>query len=1057
MWSYIQSWYDQYGLVDHQLASYNHFVTHDIKKLITETTCQFKIGSDVYQFKFDNVFIPSPAITEENRKTYPLTPQDCRERNLTYSSPLYVSVTQVKNGVQSYHFRVLLAHLPVMIGSCLCTLQQYSKREQIEQLLECPKDPGGYFVINGIDRVLVTQQRNIYNTVQVFPEKEKYSYRAEIRSISEETNHSILIKVYITRDGRNVYFHLPFLKSLTCMSVLMKALGFSDVQQVVDLIGVPEFEFNVRHMFRTTVHLETQLQNLAEIGMDGVKLLPDADPVEYARQVLNLELFPHLGMFSTTEERLHLLCLMIRTLLQVHHQQRPPHDKDHLAFKRYETSGILMFELFKSLFRGFLNDLPHEYEKRPNLSSILHKASVQISKNIKHCFATGNWGVQKNNYIRQGVSQMINRLSYLGFLSHLRRVVIPIGREGKNFKVRQVHPTHLGFICLFETPEGGSVGIVSNFALSVRVSVGFSSCELIALLKMYMTFSPSLSEGHVIFVNGIPIGSTRFETQFSTHFRELRQKRAIPMDVSIFVDTHEILIYSDKGRLLRPFLKMPVQLGPSFAADEETGAVQWLDTNELQQYTLAMYPWEQGDYCELHPSLMYGVCAGSLPFTDHMQAPRTVYASSMNKQALGLYSTSYRYRSDAVSHILNYPQKSLVSTQIERMIGTHDMPAGINCIVAIMTYTGYNQEDSIIINKSAVDRGLFQSTAFFTYCVEERKERSPTIRCICVPPPSVQKRGWNYYHLDHTGLVRKGAIVRRNDVIVGRTQKTSETEIVDCSVTCEKSGVVDQIQVYKTPNGYKLVKIILRQLRIPELGDKLASTSAQKSTIGAMYNQEDMPFTKDGIVPDLIMNPLAMPSRMTISQLLACVLGKVCLQTATPGDATPFSENSVNIADKLTDQLHQLGYERFGHEAMVCGFTGKMLKARVFIGPTYYQKLKHMISDKCHSRAVGSVTQLTRQPLSGRAREGGLRLGEMERDALISHGSSQFLRERLFDSSDPFTVLVCNGCGNISNSKTECQTCFSTLIECKLPFATKLFLQSLQACSIKVGLKAEFE
>jgi DNA-directed RNA polymerase II subunit RPB2 len=474
-----------------------------------------------------------------------------------------------------------------------------------------------------------------------------------------------------------------------------------------------------------------------------------------------------------------------------------------------------------------------------------------------------------------------------------------------------------------------------------------------------------------------------------------------------------------------------------------------------------MYPHEkQGDYCELHPSLLLGICAGAIPFMDHNQSPRNVYESSMVKQAIGMFAQNYQYRYDTVAHTLDYPQKSLVSTQNARLIGMHEMPAGINCIVAITTHGGWNAEDSIIINRSAIERGLFFSNTYHTYTFEDKTFKSESCKKICVPPLPVQKSDWNYYHLNPNGIVRKGAYVKRNDVILGQIHQSSEfvdgekvEQISDCSELADEEGIIDRTEIVSTPNGNRLIKIIIRQVRIPEVGDKFANMAAQKGTCALILPQEDLPFTGEGIVPDIMMNSHALPSRMTISMLLEMVLGKSCLLDGELGDATPFSDSSINVVQKLESQLLKHGYERYGKEVMYSGYTGKPLVSEIFIGTSYYQKLKHMVTDKIHARSYGNVTSLTRQPLAGRSRDGGLRLGEMERDCLLSHGSVQFLREKLFDLSDAFNVLICNDCGVISNNKDECHICKNNELICtNIPYAAKLLFQMLNGCLIKTKL-----
>lgn len=352
---------------------------------------------------------------------------------------------------------------------------------------------------------------------------------------------------------------------------------------------------------------------------------------------------------------------------------------------------------------------------------------------------------------------------------------------------------------------------------------------------------------------------------------------------------------------------------------------------------------------------------------------------------------------------------------------------------------------------------------------------------ICLPPLSsgkeiknddenyFKRKNANYSLLDKNGIIKtrdeKGnsITVKPGDVLVGKilrkVSKGGKTQLSDNSLIVQSGdeGTIDRVYVTITPSGYKLVKIVLRVCRVPELGDKLASRSSQKGTIGMLYNQEDMPFSDKGIIPDIIINPLAFPGRMTINQILETIIGKKACFVAESQDATPFTENSQDIAERsveeLENEIKKYGYDCKGWENMRCGMTGRLMKSKIYMGPTYYQRLKHMVVDKMHARAKGQVTQLTRQPVEGRAKDGGLRFGEMERDSMISHGASCFLKERLFEVSDSFKIPICKNCGIITINGKECQSCNKDNISiCNIPYASKLLMQELSALHLKMKL-----
>ena len=473
-------------------------------------------------------------------------------------------------------------------------------------------------------------------------------------------------------------------------------------------------------------------------------------------------------------------------------------------------------------------------------------------------------------------------------------------------------------------------------------------------------------------------------------------------------------------------------------------------------------------HCEIHPSLMMGVLSSIIPFSDHNQSPRNVYQSAMGKQAMGIYATNFRHRFDTLAHVLHYPQKPLVNSRILQLLPSNEMPSGINAIVAIASYSGYNQEDSVILNQSAIDRGLFASTFYRTYRNEEKKSHMSGEDEIFCQPLKYNTRilkGGNYNKLGENGFVPKNTFVSSNDIIIGKVipyrDENGKTGYRDNSSSLKnnESGHVEDYIVSTNEDGYKFCKFRVRSARYPMIGDKFSSRHGQKGTVGIVYAQEDMPFTKDGIVPDIIINPHAIPSRMTIGQLVECLLGKSCATLGCYGDATPFTDMSVK---KISALVTKCGFESHGNEVLYNGRTGKQIDMNIFIGPTYYQRLKHMSSDKIHSRSTGPYVMLTRQPSEGRSRDGGLRMGEMERDAIISHGAGMFLKESMLDRSDLFEVHICNTCGNIASVNEfkniyNCIYCNKThkpftLSKVQMPFAMKLFMQEIRTMGIKTSI-----
>jgi DNA-directed RNA polymerase II subunit RPB2 len=519
--------------------------------------------------------------------------------------------------------------------------------------------------------------------------------------------------------------------------------------------------------------------------------------------------------------------------------------------------------------------------------------------------------------------------------------------------------------------------------------------------------------------------------------------------------------------------KIEPSFEPSFDFFLKNQLIRYVDINEALFNAVAIEPADiaenpNTDYklMELHPCGMFGIVAGIIPFSDRTQSARNCFYTSMVKQAIG-FVPCHNLKTETVSHTLNYPQKPLVTTDIAEFNDLNDYPNGINAIVAIACYTGYNQEDSVILNKSSIERGLFGTTTYNTYTAEEKKNGIVEER-IDIPTDSIKVRDCNYGLLRPNGVVRLRQKVKKGDVLVGKIiikNKNDEEKVIDNSIIVQlgEEGYVDRI-VDTVIDGCRIVKVVVGQLRVPEIGDKFCSGMAQKGTCGMLYPHEDMPFTSCGMTPDIIINPNCIPSRMTINQIIATVMGK--LQTTSCLDknkcnckqskfkkGNPFMENSTTILDDLCKELTKHGFGDSGGETMYCGFTGRKIKSKIFIGPTYYHRLKHMVKDKMHARSHGQVTTLHRQPNCGRSQGGGLRFGEMEKDCILVHGTTQFLNERMFLYSDPFQIDVCVDCGMMSSTSKKCHVCGSFNIKrCSIPYSFKILLQELNGMGIKTKI-----
>jgi DNA-directed RNA polymerase II subunit RPB2 len=596
-----------------------------------------------------------------------------------------------------------------------------------------------------------------------------------------------------------------------------------------------------------------------------------------------------------------------------------------------------------------------------------------------------------------------------------------------------------------------------------------------------------------IFVNGAWVGISDDPYKLFKMLQEFKYKGMINIYASIIFDykNGEIRVCTDAGRLIRPVLRVKdnsVILNQTTIDKIKSGDLEWndlltncniddsaieyIDPEEQSFSMIAMKPKELSKssqfvykytHCEIHPSTIFGILASCIPFPDHNQSPRNTYQSAMGKQAMGVYVTNYDTRMDKTAYVLTYPARPLVDTRLMGMVKLDKIPAGTPVIVAIMTHSGYNQEDSLLFNQGSIDRGLFQATIYHTEKDEDKKiNGDEEIRCKPDPNKTKGMKYGNYGKVTNKGVIPENTLLENNDVIISKVvpikeNRNDHTKIIkyeDLSRTyrTNEESYIDKNFIDRNGDGYSFCKVRVRTVRRPVIGDKFSSRHGQKGTIGNIIPECDMPFTAEGVKPDIIINPHAIPSRMTIGQLKETLLGKVLVELGLFGDGTSFGDLSI---ESIRKELLKVGYESCGNELMYNGLSGEQIETSIFMGPVFYQRLKHMVNDKQHSRSIGPMVNLTRQPAEGRSRDGGLRFGEMERDCMVSHGASRFTRGRLYDASDKYQVHVCKRCGMIAayNNKMQihmCKTCDNRVDfnYVEIPYACKLLFQELQTMNI---------
>jgi DNA-directed RNA polymerase II subunit RPB2 len=1021
---------------------------------------------------FENVSLRKPTIFENNGAILPMMPNDARTRNLTYASPLFVDVrvrtthiAHSRGGTREVRERLFpnvhLGKIPVMVGSKYCLLQDQKHLAPIN-LGECAEDYGGYFIVGGGERVIISQERMAANRPVVFRNNRNATKDVEVIEVksigpdNDQVPKSNAVKIMY--HPKNPLIHLlratmPRIKTDIPLWILFRALGVTADKDICELIlgpdGDSDFDAIIAESIAEAAEVTTREGALAWLSSHVNSWSSRTTKQMRIEDILCLELFPHIGLTpADSYSKACFLAHMTRKVLWVSSNRMPNDDRDAYPNKLVDLPGFLLANLFRTYFttkmiKDIRSSLAKEihgggwraggnFEDIVNISNINKVIkSVILEVGLKTSLATGNFGSAKlGGPSKIGVSQVLNRLNYIAAISHLRRISTPIEKTGKLVAPRKLHNSQYGFICPAETPEGHSVGVVKNMSSSCMISI-YSNAKTVreyieALGTLRHLDATSTAEKHQstrVFLNGAWIGTLPTASTLSTLETLRKAKRCGRIHVQTAIIwkpvLREIWISTEAGRVMRPLFVAAalreIAADTSGALAAEVAAIstwerlilwetpvgrhnliEYIDAGETEASYIAMQAEEVGakpdvsyTHAEIHPSTALGTLASNIPFPDHNQSPRNAYQAAMGKQAMGMYALNYRDRYDALAHVLCYPQVPFVSPFMSKFYGSQTMPSGQNIVVAIMTYTGYNQEDSIMINRASLDRGLFRSIFFRTYKDEERKNQSSgEEERFAKPDPTMTKqmKNANYAKLGEDGFVPENMYVDTDDILIGKyvplrvptgmVIPAGAKKFRDVSRTMRnnETGWVDRVFRNRNGEGYSFAKVRVRQDRTPEIGDKFSSRHGQKGTCGMILDPEDMPTTANGLVPDIIINPHAIPSRMTIAQLLETLVGKMGRELGCLGDGSPF--NNVTLEGVTRILRDELGLEPAGNEVLYNGFTGRQMETSIFMGPCFYQRLRHCSADKMHSRSSGPLVMLTRQPAEGRAREGGLRFGK---------------------------------------------------------------------------------
>jgi DNA-directed RNA polymerase beta subunit len=1220
-WKVIKRLFDDdpQMMVRHQIDSYNDFFGKGIFKIFNERNpivLQKEQNPDTQEFNLrcelylggkngDKVYFGKPVIYDDDREHY-MFPNEARLRNMTYGTTIHYDVdvvfkiaepaesgvgTEIKVTTATLE-RILLGRFPIMVQSNLCILHGLESKARFS-MGECKNDHGGYFIIDGKEKTIISQEKFADNMLYIRENNEDnlYTHAADVRTVSEDASkpeRTLSVRIVAPTTlltNKQIVVNIPNVRSPVPLFIVMRALGVLSDRDIIEfcLLDLDE-NSELLDNFIPSVHDANKIFT-QEGALKFIATLTKSKTIPQVHDILMNYFLPQVGETNYIQKA-YYLGNMVYKLLRVSLKIDQPTDRDSFKFKRIELSGTLIYDLFKeyyslqqqhirlSMDREYFKD-PKKYEKnfiglvQMNYQEFFRERIVEDG--FKKAFK-GNWGATEHTK-RIGVIQDLNRLSYNSFLSHLRKINLPMDSSAKIVKPRMLHGSQWGMIDPVDSPDGANIGFHKHLAFGTRVTNHCSAYPMMRWLrevvKMHLLEECTrmfLYYTTKVFVNGTWVGAITRPEETMRLIRLHRRTALIPIYISCRWDikNNEIHIYTDSGRLCRPIFYIDEETGrPSYDKEEiiemirsgkaswenmttgftaksdpafnsshcnyytidelygranDTSAlsakqkvteeiarantiedfkrlratmaiIEYIDTSETESTLISMShklenvdekstavtgtggddESEGGDspgsgsegeegagaaaessrkkrkqgrskkdrsstnkirngkqytHVEIHPSLLMGVMGNQICFPENNPVARNVFGCGQAKQAASLYHSNYQVRIDKMGVVINNGEVPIVKSRYLDLINHEEHPCGFNAVVAIMSFNGYNVEDSILFNEASIKRGMFRITYYNMY---ESREESSSVRGNQRDTrfADIQKEGaigikpgYDYSYLDSNGLIRENTEMDDKKVVIGVGSVSIQNDggqMRDASIMPKKGqlGFVDKAFMTEGETGFRLAKVRIREERFPSIGDKFCSRCGQKGTCGLIIPEQDMPFTKDGIRPDIIINPHAIPTRMTIGQLIESLMGKACVMHGSFGNCTAYTNNGTKH-ESFGSVLTNYGFHSSGTEVLYNGMTGEQVKSDIYIGPTYYMRLKQMVKDKINYRSKGPRTQLTRQTVQGRANDGGLRVGEMERDGILGHGAAHFLNESLMVRGDEYNMAVCNKSGMIA-------------------------------------------
>lgn len=1120
-WRLVDLFLEYKGLVTQHIDSYNHLVKikiHDIVNAVSNR--EVRSDADPKWFlRYDSITIGRP-MRQEFGGSLETNPHMCRLRDLSYIAPIDVSI-RYWNGTNVVRYpRVTIGWMPVMLRSCLCVLNGKSD-EELERLGECVYDPGGYFIVKGTERLLMMQEQPLVNRIIVEQDSKSKILQAFVTSSTADNKSRCVVCLNPGARKQGLYVKHSMFKTEVNVAIVMKAMGVQSDMEIVQMVGT-EREYcealmpNLREIHEKGIFSQkSALQYLdTKLKLKDWQKEKVTGPTISAASVLEKQVLSHIDCSDGNyASKIRYLGLMTRRVINAQRDPTIIDDKDYYGNKRLELSGQLIELLFEDQFKTLNMSIKDQIDltlsklragkrdasKYPDVHEMMNDRAMRFRHAMEHSISTGHWNIKRFRIDRAGCSQVLSRLAYMGTVGAMMKVRSQVGKSMKVTGPRALQPSQWGMLCPADTPEGEQCGLIKHLSLLTHVTTGESEAALRSICYCLGVEDAHVLSGeemhhkgnYLVFLNGNILGVHRRPRRFMRQLQQLRRHGRVGEFVSIY--EHEgwnaIFIASDAGRLCRPLIvvengrprfdaarhvplltKSQKDGGMSFADFLKQGVLEWVDVNEENNLLIALQPEDvQADttHLEIDPLTLLGTVSGLIPYPHHNQSPRNTYECAMGKQAMGTVAMNMYSRTDTNLPGLVYPQKPLVTSKTLNLVRFYHLGAGQNASVAVMSYSGYDIEDAIILNKAALDRGFGRCFVMKRTSVPMTSHPNGLAETLAPPPKQMVKEKFagrsgnqniRYSCLGDDGVVDVATKIEDGFILANKISPVNTKKIIGLdeeptyratpeSYKSPVSSYVDRVILTEDSDGMKVYKILTRQTRRPELGDKFASRHGQKGVVGLIVPEEDMPFAENGWKPDLIMNPHGFPSRMTVGKMLELIGSKAAVMEGIFCDGSAFGGTP---AKEIYATLARHGFAPTGKDYLTSGITGEPIESYIFSGPIYYQKLKHMVVDKLQARGRGPRMSLTRQPTAGRARDGGQRLGEMERDCLVAYGASNLLLERLMLSSDVFNPPVCRKCGLFSSRPDWCHFCSSAeyVTTVRVPYACKLLFQELQSMNV---------